>query len=52
MRRDARPDFIVMGAPKPGTTALHAALTQHPDIFMTTLSTESRGSFQERRRVS
>ena len=34
MTRPARPDFIVMGAPKAGTTALHAALTQHPQIFM------------------
>ena len=36
-RRDAPktgPDFIVMGAPKAGTTALHAALTQHPEVFM------------------
>ncbi|WP_134740230.1 sulfotransferase [Nocardioides sp. 503] len=28
------PDFIVIGAPKAGTTALHAALTQHPEVRM------------------
>jgi hypothetical protein len=28
------PDFCVIGAPKAGTTALHAALAQHPDLFM------------------
>jgi hypothetical protein len=36
MTRTARPDFIIMGAPKAGTTALHAALTRHPDVFMST----------------
>jgi hypothetical protein len=30
----ALPDFCVIGAPKAGTTALHAALTQHPELFM------------------
>ncbi|MFI7587775.1 sulfotransferase family protein [Spongisporangium articulatum] len=30
----ALPDFFVMGAPKAGTTALHAALTQHPQLFL------------------
>jgi hypothetical protein len=28
------PDFIVIGAPKAGTTALHSALTQHPEVRM------------------
>ncbi len=28
------PDFLVIGAPKAGTTALHAALAQHPDLFI------------------
>jgi hypothetical protein len=28
------PDFLVIGAPKAGTTALHAALAQHPALFM------------------
>ncbi|GGL08034.1 hypothetical protein Sme01_67720 [Sphaerisporangium melleum] len=28
------PDFLVIGAPKAGTTALHAALARHPQIFM------------------
>jgi hypothetical protein len=31
------PNFFVIGAPKSGTTALHGALIQHPDIFMPTL---------------
>jgi hypothetical protein len=28
------PDFLVIGAPKAGTTALHSALTRHPELFM------------------
>jgi hypothetical protein len=31
--RNPRPDFMVIGAPKAGTTALHAALAQHPGVF-------------------
>ncbi len=30
----APPDFFVIGAPKAGTTALHAALAQHPQLFL------------------
>jgi hypothetical protein len=30
----ALPDFFVLGAPKAGTTALHAALDRHPQIHM------------------
>jgi hypothetical protein len=30
----ALPDFFVAGAPKAGTTALHAALARHPSLFM------------------
>jgi hypothetical protein len=30
----ALPDFFVAGAPKAGTTALHAALAQHPGLYM------------------
>jgi hypothetical protein len=30
----ALPDFLVVGAPKAGTTALHAALAAHPELFM------------------
>ena len=33
--RDPRPDFLIVGAPKAGTTALHAALAQHPEVFVT-----------------
>jgi hypothetical protein len=32
MRRP--PDFFLIGAPKAGTSALHAALTQHPDLYL------------------
>ena len=30
------PDFFIVGAPKAGTTALHSALRQHPEVFTTT----------------
>jgi hypothetical protein len=33
----ALPDFLVIGAPKSGTTALHAALTAHPDLFLSSV---------------
>jgi hypothetical protein len=29
------PDFLIAGVPKAGTTALHAALTGHPELFLT-----------------
>ena len=29
-----KPDFFIVGAPKCGTTAMHAYLAAHPDIFM------------------
>ena len=35
MVREPHPDFLIIGAPKAGTTALHAALAQHPDVFVT-----------------
>ena len=28
------PDFLLVGAPKAGTTALHGALAEHPDLFL------------------
>jgi hypothetical protein len=28
------PNFLVIGAPKAGTTALHAALQRHPELYM------------------
>ena len=28
------PDFLVIGVPKAGTTALHAALARHPGLYM------------------
>jgi hypothetical protein len=30
----AAPTFLILGAPKCGTTALHYALSRHPDVFM------------------
>ena len=30
----ALPDFLVLGAPKAGTTALHVALAAHPQLFL------------------
>ncbi|MEJ3744425.1 sulfotransferase [Actinomycetes bacterium KLBMP 9797] len=30
----ALPDFLVAGVPKAGTTALHSALTRHPQLFL------------------
>jgi Sulfotransferase family len=30
----ALPDFLVIGAPKSGTTALHAALARHPGLYL------------------
>ncbi len=33
----ALPDFLVIGAPKAGTTALHAALARHPSIYMSAI---------------
>jgi hypothetical protein len=30
----ALPDFLVIGVPKAGTTALHAALARHPALYM------------------
>jgi hypothetical protein len=35
MTRPLRPDFLIIGAPKAGTTALHSALAQHPEVFVT-----------------
>lgn len=33
----ALPDFLVIGVPKAGTTALHAALHRHPALFMSAI---------------
>jgi hypothetical protein len=33
--RPPQPDFLIIGAPKAGTTALHSALAQHPQVFTT-----------------
>jgi hypothetical protein len=31
--RELRPDALILGAPKAGTSALHAALSGHPEIY-------------------
>jgi Sulfotransferase family len=31
--RESRPDVLIIAAPKAGTSALHAALAQHPQIY-------------------
>jgi hypothetical protein len=31
--RECRPTVLIIGAPKAGTSALHAALAQHPEIY-------------------
>ena len=31
--RESLPDALIIGAPKAGTTALHAALARHPQIY-------------------
>src|SRR3954454_7870144 len=33
----ALPDFLLIGAPKAGTTALHVALAGHPQLAMSTV---------------
>jgi hypothetical protein len=30
----ALPDFLIMGAPKAGSTAVHQALVRHPELFL------------------
>jgi hypothetical protein len=32
-----RPDFLLIGAPKAGSTALHDALAQHPQLYASTI---------------
>jgi hypothetical protein len=34
MSTDSLPQFVIAGAPKAGTTALHAALATHPGLFL------------------
>ncbi|MEW9552143.1 sulfotransferase [Nonomuraea sp. NPDC050783] len=33
----ALPDFLIAGVPKAGTTALHTALQQHPELYLSTI---------------
>ena len=30
-------EFVIAGAPKAGTTALHGALATHPDLYLTSV---------------
>jgi hypothetical protein len=34
LRGGRLPDFLLIGAPKAGTTALHSALARHPELFL------------------
>jgi len=34
LRGGRLPDFLLVGAPKAGTTALHGALAEHPELFL------------------
>ncbi len=34
VRRGAAPDFVIIGAPKAGSTALHEALAAHPQLYL------------------
>ena len=43
MARPPRPDFLVIGAPKAGTTALHAALATHPGLYLSPVKEPNRG---------
>lgn len=36
------PNFLVIGAPKSGTTSLYHYLSQHPDVFLSTVRKEGR----------
>ncbi|MFY0406678.1 sulfotransferase family protein [Solicola sp. PLA-1-18] len=38
MSSPSLPDFLVVGAPKAGTSALHAALARHPEVHLTSPS--------------
>ena len=38
----AMPDFFVSGAPKAGTTALHAALATHPELYLSPVKEPNR----------
>src|SRR3954469_20783608 len=31
--RESRPDALIIGAPKAGTSALHAAMARHPQVY-------------------
>lgn len=43
-----KPDFIIIGAAKAGTTSLHHHLSRHPSIFMSTPKEPSFFAFDER----
>lgn len=39
---DVWPNFLVIGAPKSGTTSLYHYLSQHPEIFLSRVRKEGR----------
>ena len=50
MTRPAAPDFFLIGAPKAGTSALHAALAQHPELHLSRPRSRSSSSATTRPR--
>jgi len=40
-----RPDFVILGAAKCGTTSLYAYLGQHPDVFLSCTSPSTDETF-------
>lgn len=49
--RKILPNFIVIGAPKAGTTAVEQYLHQHPDIYMSPLKNPAFFIWQDRERL-
>lgn len=39
--QSVRPNFFIVGAPKSGTTSMHAYLSQHPQVFMSKVKAPS-----------
>jgi len=52
MNSNKRPNFFVIGAAKAGTSSLYAYLSQHPDIFLSTVKEPHFFSYSERARLS
>lgn len=47
--RDGLPDFLIIGAPKSGTTSLYSYLRSHPQIFMSPVKEPRYFAFPDRR---